>query len=166
MVKTAISFGFKYGIYLGIFLILFGLVFNLGKFHYKSSLGYIFYLAVPVVIFLSLRAYLTNEGILTFGKGVSVSSIVAVVGCLLYGVYVFIYNTFVDDSLLQLVREDQLKLLESLDLAKADLARRVAQIEFQLKPVFFALSVFVRLTLIGVILSLVIVPIINYFEKS
>ncbi len=83
MVKTAISFGFKYGIYLGILLILFGLVFNLGKFHYKSSLGYIFYLAVPVVIFLSLRAYLTNEGILTFGKGVSVSSIVAVVGCLL-----------------------------------------------------------------------------------
>lgn len=145
----------RYGLVVGGLLILYGVLFRLLHFETMPILLSLFYLAPPLAAFLACRALKTENGVLGFKDGFKTALGAALLAGLLYGVYVFLYNRFLDDSLLrgmeEMARQRQLGLGKTAEEAEALVAAA-----FFLKPFGFSVYIFARLALVGVASALVI----------
>ncbi len=82
---------------LAVGMILNGVVFRVTKVHYSSRWSWGFYILPPAV---ALRVQLRHGGE-AFGADIALAAMVIGVGCIAYGLFVFAYNRFVDDSLIR-----------------------------------------------------------------
>ena len=77
-------------------------------------------------------------------------------GSALYCVHVYGYNGFIDDSLLRDVRADQTAELAARGLDSARHAAAVESIEAFTQPGGFSLAVFIQLSVVGILASLIL----------
>ena len=152
----------RFALILGGGLTLYGIFYRLAGLDRVPALAWIFYVMVPVVVALSLRSIRAAAGgDLPFGRGVGMGSLVSAGGSLIYGLYVYFYNRFVDDSLLLTIRQGARRRYEARGLTGSELDRVMAAVETSTQPWIFSLQVFVMLTLVGVVASLVVTAILR-----
>ncbi len=136
-------------------MILYGIVFRITKVHYGSRWSWGFYILPPAVgLWVQLR-----YGGEAFGPDIALAAMVIGTGCIAYGLFVFAYNRFVDDSLIRQVVADRLKQLEERSPDPEKLARSTARLKRFEHPAPFAASVTVSL----VVVSMVIVTVVSVF---
>lgn len=136
-------------------MILYGVVFRLTKVHYRSRWSWGFYILPPAVaLWVQLR-----YGGEAFGPDIAQAAMVIGAGCIAYGLFVFAYNRFVDDSLIRQVVADRLKQLEERSTDPEKLARSIARLKRLEHPATFAVSVTVSL----VVVCMVIVTVVRVF---
>ena len=111
---------------------------------------------LPVVIWCAQVIYRRQSGSLTYRQGLSMGTLAVAIGAVIYAVQVWVYNEFVDDSLLVSVRESQLAAWQDQGLRGATLESAISQLEISLLPWVFAVLVCLRLILLGVGFALVI----------
>ena len=139
----------RVGLYLGLFLVVYGLLFRLLNLHYSSAWAWIFYIApIAAVLWGVMRAPETINASykISLWSGVKISAI----GSLIYSIYVYVYNKFIDDSLLRLVYSESIEKLRDLP----DKEEKIRNVELMTTPELFTLGVFVRLTLVGIVFAL------------
>jgi len=136
-------------------MILYGIVFRVTRVHYGSRWSWGFYILPPAVaLWVQLR-----YGREAFGPNMALAAMVIGAGCIAYGLFVFAYNRFVDDSLIRQVVADRLKQLEERSTDPEKLARSTARLKRFEHPAPFAASVTVSL----VVVSMVIVTVVSVF---
>ena len=148
--------GLRHGLYLGLFLTVYGVFFRLAGIHYAAWPAWVFYLAVPLAVWLAGRALRTSRGELTFGPGLGTGLLTATVGSAIYSVYVFVYNRFVDDSLPRTIVADFRTRFEELGMPAEEIETQIQLVESFMRPAAFASGVFVRLTLLGFVSALLV----------
>lgn len=147
----------RHGLYLGGFLSAYGLLFRLLDQHYTSPLGWVFYIALPLAVFVSLKVQ-ANAGPQGFLNGLIRGSIVVAMGAAIYAIYVFVFNAFVDASLIEAVRADSLAKIDASD-PKAD--AQIALTQQLTTPSGFAATIFTQLLIAGVVSALTIAPFVR-----
>ncbi len=152
----------KYGLILGGGLTAYGILYRLARLERLPGLTWIFYLMVPVAVFFALRALRdSGEGSLRFARGVGLGGLVSLAGSSIYAVYVYLYNSFIDDSLLVGIRDGYRQQFEAQGLAGNELAQSMAPIITSTQPSLFSLQVGIMLTLAGVVGALLIAAVLR-----
>lgn len=154
---TLTTIGLRYGLVLAAGLIAYGILFRVAKVHYSSPLAWIFYAMPPIGASLALWAFgSVNDSPPSLLKSAGLVAMVVAIGSALYSAFVFVYNRFIDDSLLVAVRSDRVASLGERGLAGEELASAVERVRLATAPAVFSLNVFIALFVFGVLSSVVI----------
>ena len=130
-------------------MILYGIVFRITKVHYSSRWSWGFYILPPAAaLWVQLR-----YGGEAFGPDIALAAMVIGTGCVTYGLFVFAYNRFVDDSLIRQVVADRLKRLEERSTDPEKLARSTARLKRFEHPAPFAASVTLSLIVVSMVIA-------------
>lgn len=151
----------RHGLYLGGFLIAYGVFFRFADIGHNSPLGWVFYLSLPVAAFLSLKAR-ANKETQSFTQALSRGGVTILVGALLYAIYVYGFNAFIDDSLIQTVREQAFSKIDSAD---QNAQSRISLIRTLTTPHGFATTIFFQLLIAGIATLFIIAPFARNQEK-
>ena len=138
----------RYGLGLGAFLVGYGVLFRLLGLDSASPLTWLFYLAQPVALVWLTRSESKRPG-LTRLRRVGISAAAAALGNSMYAIYVYLFNRFVDDSLIRDTLSSQLAALEASGLPAVEMARRAADLERAFTPLTFSVNVFIALMLVA-----------------
>ena len=149
--KTA----FKNGLIFGGLLVAYGLIFRLAKLDFQSAWTYLFYILLMAGCVRSIVVLRRERGGLRFLPGLGVGLLTGALGGGIYCLYVYLYNTFVDNSLLVAVAERAQAGLEASNATGPELAAALAKIENLTRPEVFAVSVFVQMLFVGLVVSLI-----------
>lgn len=159
---TLTTIGLRYGLVLAAGLIAYGILFRVLNIPYSSPLTWIFYLMLPVGGWLAVRALASAAdappSLLRFAGFIA---LVMATGAGLYSGFVFVYNRFIDDSLLVAVRSDRVSRLHAGGLSGDELASSLARVELASTPAVFSLNVFIALFVFGVLSSLVVALLVS-----
>jgi len=150
------SIALRYGLFLGLAEIIYGVLFRLAGVDYASPLTWVFYLMLPAAIWMGQRAAGRITGSLSYGRGLSIATGISALGAALYSAQVWLYNRFLDDSLLRAVRADQIESLRQSGVEATLLAARTSQIERLTQAAPFALAICIQLIVFGVASALLV----------
>ena len=165
-VKRAWAIAWRGGAALGLFEVLYGLFFRLADLHYASAWTWGFYLALPVGVYLAHRFFKRrNEGTMSFKVGMGIAAPVVGIGSAAYCTFVYVYNRFIDDSLLQAIFNDRIRELETQGANAAAMEAATRSLEAFTQPGTFSLSVFAQLVVIGLMAALVVATFTRRSQK-
>lgn len=143
------------GLIVGGLLILYGVLFRLLHFETMPILLWLPFLAPPLAAFLACRALKTENDALGFMDGFMTALGAALLAALLYSAYVFLFNQYLDDAMIQgrvgEARQDLMNQGRTAEEAEALVAAA-----FFYKPFGFSVSIFAQLSLVGVASALII----------
>ena len=163
------SFGVKQGIYMGLFFILYSIpafVFSLNSSMLYSLLSYL--IIIGVLVWSMNEFKKSNDGFMSYGQGVSLGSLLTLIGSAISAGFSVIYIQFIDPNFIQRTLATSRTMLEETYPNFSD-----EQIEASLKfseqfmqpYVMFPVSV-IFLTIIGVIFSLIVAAFIKKTNPS
>ena len=147
--------GQRFGLVIAAILVVYGIIFNVLNLRSVPLALWAFYLLPPLGAVLAHRSFRKSNGHLTFREGLAIAAIVVVVASAVYSFWVFVYNGWIDDSLLVEVKTSAQAELESRDLDAESRSRAVRQIELFTRPALFSVFVWVRLVVFGMLTSVV-----------
>jgi hypothetical protein len=154
---TVSQIGLRYGLILGLLSIVFGLILQMtgqATNNWLSSIGYIIFI---VVIILAHKAFKEGgDGFMSIGQGIGIGTLLSLIGGTLSSIFTFLYLKFVDDSMLQTIRDKQIEGMEAqgMDDAQIDQAMEIAG-KFS-GPVAILIIGIVGSIFIGFIISLIV----------
>ena len=140
--------GLRYGSYAGALLVAYGLIYRLAGVSPQSPLKWLFYLMLVVACVLAQRAHAASNRQSKVITRLATGSLTATVGGGIYGLYVYVYNRFVDDSLIRTVVADGRRAAEGDAGAQAFL-------DWLSSPAAFAVMIFAQMLVFGIVFSLV-----------
>ena len=147
--------GIRYGLAFGGLLVGYGIVFRYAGLDFKSAWTYLFYVILAAGSLLSMVALRSATGGLAFQAGLRTGSLTAAIGGGIYSLYVFVFNRFVDDSLLVALAEHYRTTLAASGVEGARLERVMRVVETVTEPGIFAAVVFAQMLAVGLAVTLV-----------
>ena len=154
--QTARQVGVRHGLWAGLALILYGILYRVASLDAIPGLIWIFYAALPAAALLGQLRLRRERGTLTVRQGLAIALVVSLIASPIYSVYVWGFNKFIDDSLLEKVVEGQRESLAARGLAGEALETEVRTFEARLTPATLALFVMLRLIVFGLVAGSVI----------
>ncbi|WP_430969090.1 DUF4199 domain-containing protein [Spongiimicrobium sp. 2-473A-2-J] len=158
MEKSARQIALRYGLYLGLFLFVYGLFYRLAEVSHSSPLGYIFYIALPIGVFLAIRQFKRRNSMANFKNSFIISAIVVIIGSAIYSLFVYVYNKFIDDGLLKIIREENMeKIGNNGTLTEDQVEQSLKLVDILSQPGAFSITIFIQLLVFGIITALLLV---------
>jgi hypothetical protein len=154
--ETPIRSALRWGAILGGFLAAYGLLFRLLDLSYKSIWSWVFYIAVPIGGYMALRAARRRGALGGYRRAFAIALLASTVGSGIHAGYVYVYNRYVDDSLLLEVREDLLVSALKVRPGSGAEAEQRRRVEAFTRPALFSVAVFLRLVAVGLVSSVVL----------
>ncbi len=143
----------KTGLVLGIFLVIFGLIYRYGELDRFPILGWIFYLAIPFFMYRWYKA-IDRTG-LDFKTSFKWTFFLSLIGNGIYTVFVYVFNKFFDDSLLQKTYLQGIQRLEDKGTTGEELELSKKQMELFTTAELFSLTIFIQLVLFSLLCGLI-----------
>ena len=147
----------KWGLISGVASILYTTVIYLTGQFTNSSLNWLSIIFPITFIVLAMRDYRTlNGGFMTYGEGVSLGTLTAVVAGLLSMIYNFVYTTFIDSTIQDQIKDQLRAQYEERGLSDEQIDQALAMTEkIQTPGITFFLGV-LGAGLTGLIISLIV----------
>jgi hypothetical protein len=136
----------KHAVITGAMLVLYGLVYRIADLETVPGLVWLFYLAIVICAGLTVMV-LSRDGrgwVSCLGEG----SLAGAVAALMYAVYVFVYNQWVDDSLLVQLQQDFIVTWEGEGVNAEEIRRRLQSVTFT--PAGFAVQILTMMTVLAI----------------
>jgi O-antigen ligase len=157
--KTTIGkVAMKYGLILGLLSIVYFLVLSfagvLGKTQVWSYLGIIFTIAV---IYLAHKAFKEEgDGFMSYSQGLGIGTLICLYSSILSSIFTFVYISYVDDTMIQNIREKSIADMEARGMSPAQIDQAMGFSETFMSPGFMLIMGIVGGVLIGFIVSLIV----------
>lgn len=157
---TPLKTGIKYGLYLGIFGIVLQLIVHYGGLEDFTDpfsttnliISAVTYLSGFVITFLGIKYFREyNEGLLTFGEGMSVSLFIGLFAGLLGAVFMFIYASYLVPDL----GETIMNTIDTDEISADEAEIMKNTMGFATSPIFLAFSSIIGSIIAGVIYGLI-----------
>jgi lysylphosphatidylglycerol synthetase-like protein (DUF2156 family) len=113
--------GIKYGIYLALVTIIYTLILQILGLGAKQSLGYAGFIFVIVALVLAHRDFKRSNEFMSFGQGLGISMIIVTINSVLSSIFSYIYIKFVDNSMLDVIREQSIVQMEERGMSDAQI---------------------------------------------
>ena len=119
---------------------------------------------IPIVVtYLAHKEYKDlGDGYMTYGKGLSIGTLVALISSFINGAFIYIYVSFVSDQRIVDARENALFKLEEQGQSDAQIEMAMPWIEKTTTP----LAVFIFALIFGVFSGFIISLVVSAFTKK
>ncbi len=148
---NARGIGIRYGVWVGLGLIFYGFVYRVASLDRIPGLIWVFYVALPLGVLIGQIKLRKELGVLTLKQGLTIVVLIILIAGPIYCFYVWGFNQFIDDSLLDQVVAGQREALAARGLSGEALEEQVQTLAARLTPATFALFVLIRLVGFGLI---------------
>ena len=118
---TVKQLGLKYGIYLALVSIIYSLILQIFGLAANRALGYIGFVFLIIALLLAHRDFKRSNEFMSYSQGLGISMIIVTISTVLGSIFSYIYIKFVDDSILDQIKEQTIESLESRGLSDAQI---------------------------------------------
>ncbi len=161
--KATISqVGLRYGLIFGLIFIVYGMILQFLDLATNQALGYVNYVILVIGLVLAFRAFMEGgDGYMSLGQGIKIGMLISLVSGALSGIFSYVYIKFVDDSMLEKIKDLQIQKMEEQGMTddQIDKAVEIAGkfMSAELIPVYAVFGMLIA----GFILSLIVVAIMK-----
>jgi len=148
----------KYGLILGLLGIVYFLILNFAGVAGKSNLySYLNYVIIIVMIFMAHKAF-KDEGdsFMSYSQGLGIGTLVALISGVLSSAFMFFYLKFVDDSMIQNLKDAQMTQFEERGMSPEQIDQAMNMSSKFMTPGIMVLFGIFGSALIGFIIALVV----------
>jgi hypothetical protein len=154
---TVSSVAIKYGLLTGLLSVVFSLILLLIQQQTDSPWGWISYLILISGIVLAYREFKwQNRGYMTYGQGLGIGTLIGVVAGVLSAVFIYIYVAFIDSTILERTRENQIIEMERRKMSDEQIDQAMELTAGLFGPGFMAVAAFIGSIILAFLFSLVI----------
>lgn len=156
---TVSQIGLKYGIIIGLILIIYSMILEFLGLEWKTqqTLGYITYVILIIGIVLAHKAFKEGgDGFMSVGQGLGVGTLLSLIAGVLSSIFSFIYIKFIDDSMLEKIKDAQIEQMENQGMDDAQIEQAMEIAGKFTTPVAILIMGIVGMVFIGFILSLIV----------
>ncbi len=143
----------KTGLTLGIFLVIYGLIYRYGELDRFPVAGWIFYLAIPFFMYRWYRV--VDKTGLNFKNALKWTTTLSLIGNSIYTGFVYVFNKFFDDSLLQKTYTQGIERTRSTGASPEEIEVARQRLELLTTAELFSVIVFIQLMLFSLFCGLV-----------
>jgi len=154
--------GFKYGFLFALIGVIYSLILMVADLGDNRLLSSLAYLILIVGIIVAMKQFKTaNYGYMSYGQGLGLGSLVAVVFGFLTGLFTWLYAEFIDTEYMARMMEKQREEMIRQGLPDEQIEAGMAMAENFSGPVTMILGATVITLIIGFILSLIIAAVMK-----
>lgn len=156
-VVTVKQVAMKWGLYLGMVLIIYGMILLLADLVGNQTLGYVNYLFVAVFMYFAHKAYKDEgNGYMSYGQGLGIGTLMAVVGTGISTIFSFLYVSFVDDSMMEKIKEITEQSFIDQGMTDAQIEQAMSISEKMMTPGIMFPMAFVFMVIFSFIIALIV----------
>lgn len=149
--------GLRYGLIIGLVLIVYSLILNLAGLAANRALGSVSYAILLVGIILGHNAFKKGgDGFMTVGQGLGIGMLISLIGGVLSGVFAFIYIKFVDNSIIQTIRDQSMEKMQQRGMSDEQIDQAMKISDKFTSPLMIMIFAIIFLLIAGFILSLIV----------
>ena len=155
---TVWSKGSKGGLITGAVLVVFSLIMYLiGEGNNQWLNGLFNFFSLLTGIILTHRAFKDeNGGYMTYGQGLSMGSILGLISGVLFGIFIFIYISFVDPNVMQERLDEARYQYEEMGMSDAQIDSSMEAVEMMMSPIMIMVLSVIGTLFYAFVLSLII----------
>ncbi len=154
--KNAIAM--RYGLISGVISIVYSLILNITDLAFTNkALSWVSFIILVAAIVLAMREFKRqNGGFMSYGQGLGIGTLVAVISSILGGIFMYIYVKFVDSGYMDKMRDMQVAELESKGMNDEQIDQAIAISDKMMTPEMMVVFAIIGGLVFGFILSLII----------
>lgn len=147
----------KYGLILGLASIAYSMILWTTGMFTNQALGWVSYLISIAVIVLALREYRSlNGGFMSFGQGVGLGVLVALIGGVISSIWSYVYLSFIDPGMVDTIRDMAMQqLYDNPQMTEEAIEMAEPWIERTTSPLFLLLMGIFGSVIGGLIIALI-----------
>lgn len=147
----------RYGIILALIAIVYYLILSFAGLQANQAMGWIGYIFLVAIVVIAHNDFKKNgDGYMSYGQGLGIGSLIALIAGAINSIFLFIYINFIDDSVLGIMRDAQIEQMERRGMSDEQIEQAMETTSFMSSPVMVAVFAFIGYLFIGFILSLII----------
>ena len=158
--KSVLMPSLSAGLILGIILVVFSLLLYVADLNENIWIASISYVIIAVVLYFAIINFRDKQqnGFLTYGKGVSMGTLVGFFASILFAVFTYVYVTYIDPSVIDkaLVAAEEGILERMPNISDDELEKQMSIVEIFTKPLIRAITSIFWYTMVSVVFSLLI----------
>ena len=160
---TTTQVGLRYGLIFGIIGIIYNLILQFAGLAGNQAASWAGMIITVVGLVLAHKAFKdSGDGYMKYGQGMSISFILLVVSNVLGSAFLYIYLSFVDDSMLQMIKEKTYEQWEAQGMSDAAMAQAESIGSF-----FWSVGGVVTMGVVGgLIVGLIVALIVTAITKN
>jgi NAD/NADP transhydrogenase alpha subunit len=154
---TVSQIGVRYGLIFGLVMIVYTLILQISGMATNQWLSNASFILLIIVIIIAHKAFKEGgDGFMTIGQGIGIGTLLSLISGVISSVFLFIYLKFVDDSMLQMVRDEQIEKMSQQGMDDAQIEQAMEMAGKFMGPVAILIFGIIGSVLGGLILSLII----------
>ncbi len=121
---TVSQIAIRYGLILGLILIIISIIFEFLNLEFKTqqNLNYGSFIFVLAAIILAHKAFKEGgDGFMSLGQGIGIGTLLSVISGVISGIFTYVYLKFIDDSMLQEIKDLQIEGMEKQGMSDAQI---------------------------------------------
>jgi hypothetical protein len=159
---TVKQVGIKYGIYLALVSIIYTLILQILGLAAKQALGYVGFIFIIVALILAHKEFKRSNEFMSFGQGLGISMIIITISTILGSIFSYIYIKFVDNSMLDVIREQAIVQMEERGMSDSQIEQAMEmQAKFTTPEMILVIGI-----LAGIFFGFVIALIVTAITKK
>jgi len=149
--------GLRYGLISGLILIIYSLILQVAGLASNQKLGWLSYIILAVIIYMAHNAFKQQgNGYLSIGQGLGIGMIISAISGVFSGVFLFVYLKFVDNSMLEEIRDRSYEQLESKGMSDEQIEQAMSMSEKFMSPGMLFIFAIIGTLFFGFIVSLIV----------
>ncbi|MDN5200836.1 DUF4199 domain-containing protein [Fulvivirgaceae bacterium BMA10] len=154
---TVGKIGFRYGLILSLISIAYFIILNVVGLIANNAFGWLGYIFTIILIVMAHKAFKDQgDGFMSYGQGLGIGTLLSVVSGVISSVFTLIYIKFIDDSMLQAIRDKTIEQLESQGMSDSEIETALEFSSAFTSPTAIAIFGILGALIGGFILSLII----------
>jgi NAD/NADP transhydrogenase alpha subunit len=154
---TVSQIGVRYGLIFGLVMIVYTLILQISGMATNQWLSNASFILLIIVIIIAHKTFKEGgDGFMTIGQGIGIGTLLSLISGVISSVFLFIYLKFVDDSMLQMVRDEQIEKMSQQGMDDAQIEQAMEMAGKFMGPVAILIFGIIGSVLGGLILSLII----------
>jgi hypothetical protein len=154
---TVSQIGLRYGLILGLVFVVFGLILQMTGLATNNWINSISYIFLIIAIVMAHNAFKEGrDGFMSIGQGIGIGTLMSLIAGTLSSIFTYIYIKFIDDSMMQLIKDKQIESMQAqgMDDAQIDQAMEIAG-KFSSPEMILVFGI-LAITFFGFILALIV----------
>jgi len=141
---TVRSIGIKYGLISSLIMIVFFLALVLtGQDAFDNVWGWVrFAISVVILVFAHKNFKDDTNGFMSYGQGVGIGMLIAIVGVLIGGIFSFIYMNVIDTTVMDAFYQKQLEQMQEKGMPDSQIEMAVGWTKKLFWPIYFVAAIF------------------------
>lgn len=160
---TVKSTSVKWGLINGLIAIIFFVIVDFAGQAGNQSLSWIGLVIFLILLILAHKEFKSEgDGYMSFGQGLGIGTLIAIISSVISSVFTFIYVSFINTNMIDAIREKSIADMEAQGQSQAQIDQAMPFVEMFTSPV----AMLVMGVLMGVLFGFIVSLIVTIFTKN